>query len=289
MYRLVTRVYPPPGTEPEELKERTQARPPRRLPAQALNERVVPELSALIERLLAEDPDARGSACEVADAAESAAKHAGPTADVPMFRVKRLAAEAVAAPAPSVLASGSEPPAVEAAAVPVQRVPVSGADRPAVEAVATPVRVRAEPQAHAGMWRPGLAAAALVLTVMGSWWLGHRTRAQLPEVVQAEVPGAAAPPDAGPTGLGDGGLSARQPVQDAPASAKVISLEMPKEPLPGQRRAPCGRGEVEIHGGCWVRWADLSPPCGEKAYEWKGTCYWPFLDRTRVPTTQKPQ
>jgi hypothetical protein len=229
MYRLVTRQYPPPGTEPEELKERREAPSPRRLPAHEYNERVVPELSALIERLLANDPQARGSAHEVEEAAGAVAEHVGPQADVAMF-------------------------------------------------LPEPVRVRDEPREHAGVWRRGLAAAALVLTVAGAWWLGHESRE--PRRVMS---------DAATTALGDAGVPTPNAAQEEPHSAKTVSLPMPKEPLPGQRRAPCGRGEVEIRGGCWVPWTALSPPCGEKAYEWKGACYLPFGGSARVPTTQKPQ
>jgi eukaryotic-like serine/threonine-protein kinase len=289
MYRLVTRVYPPKGTEPEELKERLQAPPPRRLPAEALNAQVVPELSALIERLLADEPEARGSAYETEEAAEAAVNHVGPHADAPLFHVERPELESGTMPARLVPASGSMPPAAKTATMPVQHVLVAGAARPAVETVATPVRIRAQSQAHEGRWRQGLAAAALVFALVGSWWLGHGLHEQVPHSMQAAVPDSAEAPDAGPAGLGDDAQTARQPAQDVPASAKTISLEMPKEPLPGQRRAPCGRGEVEIHGGCWVRWPDLSPPCGEKAYEWKGACYLPFTGGVRVPTTQKPR
>jgi hypothetical protein len=229
MYRLVTRQYPPPGTEPEELKERREAPSPRRLPAHEYNERVVPELSALIERLLANDPQARGSAYEVEEAAGAAAEHVGPRADVAMF-------------------------------------------------LPEPVRVRDEPREHAGVWRRGLAAAALVLTVAGAWWLGHESRE--PRRVMS---------DAATTALGDAGVPTPNAAQEAPHSAKTVSLPMPKEPLPGQRRAPCERGEVALHGGCWIPWTTRSPPCGEEAYEWKGTCYLPRFKKERVPTTQKPQ
>jgi len=58
-YRLVTRMYPPPGAEPEELKQRLQAPSPRRLPPRELNGRVVPQLAVLIEQMLAEKPEAR--------------------------------------------------------------------------------------------------------------------------------------------------------------------------------------------------------------------------------------
>jgi serine/threonine protein kinase len=84
-YRLVTRVYPPPGTEPEELKQHQETPPARRLPPQALNERVVPELSVLIEQLLAEKPETRGLARDAPDAAEAAAKHSEPALDVPLW------------------------------------------------------------------------------------------------------------------------------------------------------------------------------------------------------------
>jgi serine/threonine protein kinase len=94
-YRLVTGVYPPPGTDPEALKAQFQVPLPLRRPVHELNRRVVPELSALIERMLAKEPEARGTAREVAEAAESAAERARPEAN-------------------------SEPPAVEAAAVPVR-------------------------------------------------------------------------------------------------------------------------------------------------------------------------
>src|SRR5688500_6128734 len=77
-YRLVTGVYPPPGTDPEALKAQFQVPLPQRRPAHEFNRRVVPELSALIERMLAKEPEARGTAREVAEEAESAVKQAGP-------------------------------------------------------------------------------------------------------------------------------------------------------------------------------------------------------------------
>jgi hypothetical protein len=241
LYRLVTRVYPRPGTDPEEQKAQTQPPAPRRVPAPALNEHVTPELSAFIEQLLADAPEARGSACELAEAAEAAAEHAGPQAEVPLLHRERMA---VSLPA------------------------------------------SAEPRAHAWPWRLGLAAAALVLTVAGTWWLASLSREHPPQEVQANVAEA---PDAGPAGLGDDGLPAPQADQAPSLSAKVIAQRMPKEPLPGQRRAPCDRGEVALQGGCWIPWTTRAPPCGEEAYEWKGSCYLPRFEKKRVPTTRKPQ
>ncbi len=69
-YFLVTGTYPPAGMDPE----------PRMLPLSALAT-VAPELEALILRMLSEEPEARGTAGELAEALEQAAKEAGPEAD----------------------------------------------------------------------------------------------------------------------------------------------------------------------------------------------------------------
>lgn len=258
LYQVVTRMYPPPGTTPEELQQQPHAQPPQWRPPEALNERMVPELAALVEQLLAAEPDARGSACDVADAAQAAEKLVGSTADVPLFHVVPLPAESSAVPPTHVLASRLAP-------------------------------LRTEPRSHAGMWRLGLAVAALVLATMGTRWMAPAIRAPSPKQVQLSVPGAAVAPDAGPTGLGDDGKRTSKTGQDAPSSEKEASLPLPREPLPGQRRAPCERGEMAIHGGCWIPWTTRVPPCGDQAYEWKGACFLPRIGRSRVPTTEQPQ
>ncbi len=93
VYRLVTRVYPPPGTAPAELKAELQAPAERRLPARALNGQVAPALSALIERMLEGNPDARCSARAIAEASEAVAQQSGPEADAPLFSLEQVAAE----------------------------------------------------------------------------------------------------------------------------------------------------------------------------------------------------
>jgi serine/threonine protein kinase len=92
-YRLVTGVYPPPGTDPEALKAQFQVPLPLRRPAHEFNRRVVPELSALIERMLAKEPEERGTAPEIAEAAESAAERAKPEAHVPFLDLEWPAAK----------------------------------------------------------------------------------------------------------------------------------------------------------------------------------------------------
>lgn len=270
MYRLVTRVYPPPGTEPEELKQQIQTPSPWRPPAQEINERVVPELSGLIEQLLAKEPEARGSACELAEAAETAAKHVGPQADVPLF--------------------GPEKPKVQMEARPVSASPLSGSEQPSVEAaVAVPVREHIAPRAGSWAWRPGLMVASLLLMAAGLWWASAVMPGEASEKTRAEALGAAVTPGAETQGLGDGTQPQRSGAQDAPIGSKAIALDMPKQPLPGQRRPPCLRGERVIHGACWRRYADIEPPCGDDVYEWQGGCYDAPIDRTRPPTSENPQ
>jgi hypothetical protein len=271
LYRLLTRVYPPPGTEPEVLKEQSQESSPRRLPAHELNGRVVRALSALVERLLSKEPEARGTAREVAEAAEAAAEHLGPEADVPVF--------------------GPELPTAEARAVATGARPVPGADPAAVEAVVeASVHGRAEPQARSWAWRPVLTIAAMSLTVVGPCWMAPEWSLGPPESAREEEPDAGMAPDAGTRGLGDDALTTRMEAQEIHLAAESISLDIPKQPLSGQRRPPCRRSwGVVINGGCWKLLAGSEPPCDDGEYRWQGACYVPALDQSRPPTTQKPQ
>ncbi|ADO75848.1 serine/threonine-protein kinase [Stigmatella aurantiaca] len=88
-YRLVTGVYPPPAWEPSAREDGQRSSTPIRSPPQVLNARVALPLAVLIERMLAEAPDVRGSAGAMAEALEEAAQRAGPEADVPLFGSKR--------------------------------------------------------------------------------------------------------------------------------------------------------------------------------------------------------
>ncbi|WP_225410435.1 serine/threonine-protein kinase [Stigmatella hybrida] len=67
-----------------------------------------------------------------------------------------------------------------------------------------------------------------------------------------------------------------------------LALEMPKAPLPGQRRPPCPRFQLNIQGGCWLEVTQASPPCGEHYYDWKGACYYPVAAPPRPSTSNKP-
>jgi hypothetical protein len=257
-YRLVTGVYPPPGTDPEALKEQLQVPLPQRLPAHEFNRRVEPELSALIERMLAKAPEARGTAREVAAAAEAAAKHARQGVSEPCLDLEWPEARAHRVPAQAVRAAVAE---------------------------------RAESVARAWEWRRVLLTASLSLAVVGPCCIvASKSSDEPPMVVQAEVPAAESAPDGGARGLGDGSMTARVDTQEVPVAHETISRQIPKQPIPGQRRPPCPHPrEAVIQGGCWQRMADIKPPCGDGYYEWEGSCYDPVMERTRLPTTEQPQ
>jgi predicted Ser/Thr protein kinase len=275
-YRLVAGGYPPPGTDPEALKEQLQVPLPQRRPAHEFNRRVVPELSALIERMMAKEPEARGTAREIAEAAESAAEHASPEANEPFLDL--------------------EWPEAKAGAVPLRALPVSDAAPPVVEAAAAePALARREHLVHSWGWRPGfVAAGSILVAIVGTCWLSPGTQGEPPEVVRAEASALDTAPDAGTRGLGDSTPPARLAAQEAPVAPRTGAIvQFPEKPLPGQVRPPCrGQGQVEINGGCWLRFAEVRPPCVSgslEIYEWKGACYWPVLQRPRVqPRTAKP-
>jgi hypothetical protein len=263
-YRLVTGGYPPPGTDPEALKEQLQVPLPQRRPVHEFNKRVVPELSALIERMLAKEPEARGTAREVAEAAESAAEHASPEANVPFLDLEWPEAKAHAMP-------GYEP--------------VRQPDQFARSA---------RPSGHP-INMPFVAATVVLMAVMGTWWMGTGPVGAPPEVAQAEALAIDTAPDAGTRGLGDSTPVARMASQQIPIvpRGEAITAQVPEQALPGQMRPPCrGQGQVEINGGCWLRFAEVRPPCvsgSVETYEWKGACYWPVLTRPRAqPRTAKP-
>jgi eukaryotic-like serine/threonine-protein kinase len=275
-YRLVTGVYPPPGTDPESLKAQFQMPLPQRRPVHEFNRRVVPELSALIERMLAKEPEARGTARELAEAAEFAAERAKPEATVPFLDL--------------------EWPEAKARSVPLRAPPASDAVPPVVEAAApAPSQRYREHRVHSRVWRPGVvAAASILMAVMGTCWLNSGSQGEPLEVMQAEAPSVNAAPDAGTRGLGDSTPTTRLAAQESRVAPKSGAItQFPEKPQPGQMRPPCrGQGQVEINGGCWLRFAEVSPPCVSgtlEIYEWKGACYWPVPARPRVqPRTAKP-
>jgi predicted Ser/Thr protein kinase len=255
-YRLVTGVYPPLGTEPEALKEQQQQPPARRLPAHEFNKRVAPELSALIERLLAKEPEARGTARELAEAAESAAKHATSKANVPFLELERPDAQ------------------------------------PHAGSPARPAR----PHVHTRSGRPlrELAVAALVLSLGASWVASGLHPLEIPfgacqEATEAEKA------DTGPVGLGEAVVAASTKNAPEPSRREALAEDTLPEPLPGQLR-PDAKGrcphkrQVALNGGCWVGWGNSDrekcEALNSNGYMYRNTCYVPVFSSGRPPTSQ---
>jgi hypothetical protein len=243
-----------PGAIAEALKEQLRQPPASRLPAHEFNRRVVPELSALIERMLAQEPVARGTARELAEAAQSAAEHAQPEANVPFLELEWPEAQAHA------------------------RIP------------AVPAVARGHPRAG-GLLRV-LAAAALAV-VLWTWWIAPGAHLLENSSSARQEVAEAGQGDAGPTGLGEAAVSSSTMDAPEPSGREVLAKDTLPEPLPGQLR-PDGKGrcphkrQVALNGGCWVEaeWDREKCEAFNNGYMYKNTCYVPVLPPGRPPTSQ---
>ncbi len=252
-YRLVTRTYPPPGTAPDCNEDPYQCPPPPLLaPRELVN--LCPELDALILRMLAEEPQRRGSASELAQALEKASRSAGRRADRPIT------------PSPS--AAPTEPAAR----------PGPPPDQARI------VRLLATGLLATGTW----AVMATLLprnapTASGETWSQVPYEAR--EVAEERDGGTAEVADAA---VYSSALASAAPYVGSPELWPAVTLDMPEHPLPKQKRPPCKpRAEVEINGGCWVQIGTLKAPCREDGYEWKGACYFPMRGPEHSDTSTK--
>jgi serine/threonine-protein kinase len=84
-WRLVTGEYPHSADPLEPESQVWSPGGPGARPAHEVNPRCAPELSELVARMLSVHPEARGSARELAEALERAAREAGPEADASLF------------------------------------------------------------------------------------------------------------------------------------------------------------------------------------------------------------
>jgi hypothetical protein len=250
-YYLVTGTYPPPGRDSED-----GARRPLLPPSELAS--VAPELEVLILRMLSEEPQARGTAGELAEALEHAAKSAGPGADMRMQPSRAM--------------------------LPTERAVRPGPTRWHLASQA--VRRHAGLLAVAGTLAAGLLAVVLLPPFSG---LDVKEPAQLAEAEEAEEEEAGA--DERAVGLADGGVdevlvaAEARPAYGGPAYGLVAPL--PKTPLPGQRRPPClPTYQRAINGLCW--WIMPKPPPCEDAYEHDNKCYTAVVPNTRQPTSEEP-
>jgi len=266
-YRLVAGVYPPAWMDFIETDEGAQLVAPEPVPVET-RATVSPELAALINKLLSDEPSARGTAAEVAQALEHAANSSGDGVDQPIT-----------------------PIAVPASR---KRVPAWMAEDSEESEAAVAVRARGEHASRLAPPRPGrrwpqrLAIAAGMLLAVGIGWAAQTLVGGKSAGEYVQGP-RASEQDAGAVAVGD--EAPEVPVGEAPPEQGTggMSLNMLKKPLPGQHRPPCQKPMVEINGGCWVRMGETTPPCGARSYEWNKECYLPVFDAPRPPPNSLEQ
>jgi hypothetical protein len=93
-------------------------------------------------------------------------------------------------------------------------------------------------------------------------------------------------PDAG---VGEEAQSTPYDVPMAVVPHLAVGRPMLKQPLPDQRRPPCGFGETPINGGCWVEAGRVKPPCGDRMFEHEGYCYFPAFNEPPRPASNPPK
>jgi hypothetical protein len=211
-----------------------------------------PELSALVMRMLSEDPGARGSARKVAEELERLLGEGNPMLD-------------------RIWVEGSE------SMEPTEKTRRFVPHRSAMA------------EWWAGLV---LIAVFLVVCGLLLWLTRNGPRLEVASAEgPPRAPQSTGSPDAGPVGMGDQAMASVAPVESPSISGRGIGRQMPDGPVSGQKLSPCtDQGEIEINGGCWwVVEGAAKPPCGGTKYEYKGRCYAPVLKLSeRTPTSDDP-
>ncbi|HEX8703803.1 MAG TPA: serine/threonine-protein kinase [Myxococcaceae bacterium] len=283
-YRLVTDEYPPltdPAMEESVVWEREGPGP---RPPREFNAHVCEELNALILRLLG-PPEKRfkGKARLAAEALEHAADTVGPEADNPLFEWETVEPSAWTPEEQShAQLHGHRPRRRDKASV--HRAGQRDAQVKAEEARQKEQAERAalaRPQPRpTGARETGHRWAPWVLPALGALLLVLGTQGQHEHGQFRE--GA----DGGTAGTAEE-AQADAPVTPGKRSAQeAVAIDKLKEPLPGQRRPPCLRGESAIRGACWRSIHDMEPPCETGYYEWNGRCFVPIFGPSRQPTSE---
>jgi serine/threonine-protein kinase len=224
---------------------------PLHLAPRVLNGRCCVELDALVSRMLSVHPEARGSAGEVAEAMEAAAREAGPTADVPLFDPEEA--------------------------------------RPA-NVDASSRRVSSRERIGSGRhWRIAAAAGPVVAMAI-AWLLGTRpggvpTEARGSVRLEARDAGTVAVGDSALTAPS----SSAPPSAWAPIAQDVPPNPIPGQRQTDSKGRCPSTGQVPIQGYCWLKQALDRKGCDENGYLYKdGQCYAPVF-RTARPATSSPR
>ncbi|HVG60652.1 MAG TPA: serine/threonine-protein kinase [Hyalangium sp.] len=274
LYRCVTGLYLPPMSEGGELEVRKVPRPSGYCTLSH-------EIEALILRLLSADRKQRGTAEALAREAAVLAESAGEAADRPIVPT----ASAVSTDAGGPSSDGRDDEEV------LSDTDTSRSGSSSATSTSTENERRQRREVQLPAWLP-LAGAALVggmLVFLG--WEMHRTAS---EHNPAPQPWIATPeevaqfaPDAG---VGEEALSSVQSILRAIVPLVLtVGAPMPKTPPDGQKRPPCGPGQISVNGACWAGPIEgQKPPCGQGMFDYEGKCYFAVYDAPRPPTSEDP-
>ncbi|MFP2909950.1 hypothetical protein ACLESD_33905, partial [Pyxidicoccus sp. 3LFB2] len=325
-YRLLTGKYPPP-THPDD-EDAWMWRPEERASwsPRAQNARCCLELSALVFRMLSPAPEARGSAREVAESLEEAARNAGVEADAPLFTGEEPQPAGLM-PVPQHVSVPQRREASRQEPRPAGRLPVAQHGAPssrrearrrglrAAGLMRAPRQVTAPPRREAMRQelrpgdlmpapqhvtapprregrRPWFTAASLgAALALGAVGVLSVQAIELPEARPQAAQEEAR--DGGTSAVGDSALTA--PVEPDRSSFvwSSIAVDVPPKPFPGQRRPNAngrcpGDVQVPINGGCWRKLpVDVKNCDSEDSVVYKGACYAPVLAPPR-PSTSGP-
>jgi predicted Ser/Thr protein kinase len=131
----------------------------------------------------------------------------------------------------------------------------------------------------------GTAAVLSVVLALRGWWPEHGEPWTRPALVEQ---GARDSEEEDAAALAGASFTQRESERRPESKRGGFGLDVPKDPLPAQRRAPCRKYEIEINKGCWVRLGDAAPPCVEGHYAWKNGCYWPVVPPPPPANSEQP-
>jgi serine/threonine protein kinase len=275
-YRCVTGLYLPPLSEGGEVASSREVLPP------SASCTLCRKLEALILRLLSNERAQRGTAEQLARQAMALAENGGEEVDKPI--VPTASARPTDSGGPS--SDGPEDEEVLSDTDTGRSTSSgTGSTGPARPGKRTRRREAAKPD-WAARALAALAGGVLVAMVMVLAILLGRPSEPTPHWEEPPQEVAQFAPDAG---VGDDALSNVQaPEKRVGPWILALGRPMPAKPYPEQRRPPCGRGETEINGGCWVGVLGQKPPCGNEMFDYEGACYFASFTGPKTPTSGEP-
>ncbi len=273
LYRMVTGRYLPPLSEGGEVEHVREVPPPCDYAT------VSRDLEALLLRLLSNEREQRGTAAALAREAAALATAAGEAADKPI--VPTASAQRTDSGGPSSdgledgdLLSDTDTGRRETSSPPS---PPRSTQDPRRSTSVPPAWLISTLAAMVG----GLAVALVLVLVMLLARPAHQEDTSPPWIATPEEVEQFAP-DAG---VGDEALASAYDVPRAVMPLVLtVGTPIPKQPHEGQKRPPCGPGQIAVNGGCWAGPIEgQRPPCGHGMFEYENRCYFAIYDAPGSP------